>query len=112
MRGGFTKKSAQRISRAVISYEQGQRDQPGVRLGSMADDFEPVRLGKTTEAWPKGTLADVELYEGGSPGSEAKASPVLKLKGCVNKFADVETGRWVMLALAMNGSYYLIAAEC
>jgi len=111
MRGGFTKKSAQRISRAVISYEQGQRDQPGVRLGSMADDFEPVRLGKTTETWNKGDLADIELYEDGEPGSETISTPTL-LKDCVNKFANVAADRWVIVALGPHGAYYLMAAEC
>lgn len=72
-----------------------------------------MRLGKTTEPWDKGTLATIELYEEGTPPTESKKSPTPDtLAECVNKFSDVETDKWVMVARGKNGYWYLIAAEC
>lgn len=71
-----------------------------------------VRLGKTTAAWDKGTLADIELYEEGIPPDETRNATDYTLGNCVNKFSDVASGKWVMVAKAKNGSWYLIAAEC
>lgn len=73
----------------------------------------PLRLGKTTVAWTKGTLATIELYNEGTPPNETKKSPTADvLEDCVNKFADVQANKWVMLGKVGNGYWYLIAAEC
>lgn len=71
---------------------------------------DPVRLGKTTSAWSKGTTATIDLYQSGTPPSETSSSTTLT--NCVNKFANVATGKWVMVARGANGYWYLIAAEC
>jgi hypothetical protein len=72
-----------------------------------------VRLGKTTAAWTKGTTATIELYEEGTPPSETKKTPTADtLTGCVNKFANVGSEKWVIVARGQNGYWYLIAAEC
>lgn len=71
-----------------------------------------VRVGKTTSAWNKGTLAEITLYEEGTPPNETAKSPAETLAGCVNKFANVASGKWVIVARAKNGSWYLISAEC
>lgn len=72
-----------------------------------------VRLGKTTAAWDKGTLATITLYEKGSPPNEtANDESPYTLEGCVNKFANVDGDKWVIVALATNGRWYLISAEC
>ena len=107
---GFTQDGARRIVAATNAYEAGDRSMPPIRFRDPGDDGDPVRLGKTTSAWNKGTLATIDLYEEGTPPSETTSSETLE--DCVNKFADVATGKWVMLARGTNGSWYLIAAEC
>jgi archaellin len=72
---------------------------------------DPVRLGKTTATWTKGTTATIDVWESGTPPSETQTSGVT-IANCVNKFATVASGKWVMVAKAGNGSWYLIAAEC
>jgi hypothetical protein len=71
----------------------------------------PVRLGKTSSAWNKGTTATINVWEDGTPPSETQTAGK-NLQNCVNKFANVASGKWVILALAGNGYWYLIAAEC
>ena len=107
----FTRDSARRIQRAVQIVEQGMRSRPpGTKLRHAGgDDGDPVRLGKTTSAWDKGTIATIDLYETGTPPDETESGT---LSGCVNKFADIASGRWVMVARAANGSWYVISAEC
>jgi len=76
-------------------------------------DGPSVRLGKPMTTWLKGTLATVEVYEEGTPPNESVKLPTSELiENCVNKFASVAVGKWVMIAKAGNGSWYLIAAEC
>jgi cobalamin biosynthesis protein CobT len=64
-------------------------------------------LGKTSAAWVKGTAQNITLWAG-ALGSEQQTSDVVR---AWNKFADVPSGRWVMLARA-NDYWYVIAAEC
>lgn len=71
----------------------------------------PVRLGKTTLTWNKGTLSQINVWESGTPPYETQ-TPGATLDNCVNKFADVATGKWVVVARGGNGYWYLIAAEC
>jgi hypothetical protein len=102
------------MAAATRAYERGNRDQSAVMFRQGGDDGgDPVRLGKTTSAWNKGTLATIELYEEGTPPNETKkASPTDTLTNCVNKFANVTTGKWVIVARGGNGYWYLISAEC
>jgi hypothetical protein len=65
------------------------------------------RLGKTTEAIAKGTTGTVEWYAG-TAGSETASGIEFE---CTNKFADVESGKWVMFD-DDSVNHYLIAAEC
>lgn len=81
-----------------------------IRLGGGGG--EPVRLGKTTASWNKGDLATINLYPAGTPGSESRGSAAPTLANCVNKFADVPSDKWVIVAMAGNDAWYLIAAEC
>lgn len=71
-----------------------------------------VRLGKTTAQWAKGSLATISVFEEGTPPSETAKTPADTLEQCVNKFATVASGKWVMLSQAGNGYWYLISAEC
>ncbi len=105
----FTEEAAQRIARATLAAERGALDQSPVRFRQVADDGEPLRLGKTTSAWTKGTTATIDLYEGGTPGSETSSGT---LAGVVNKFANVASGKFVMVGRGPLNAWYLIAAEC
>jgi flavin-dependent dehydrogenase len=107
----FSEDGARRVIAATKAHEAGNRDMPGIRFRDVGDDGDPVRLGKTTAAWTKGTTATINVWESGTPPSETQTSGVT-LTGCVNKFANVATGKWVIVARGVNGSYYLIAAEC
>ena len=110
---GFTRQDAARISNVVRTVERVGNTGVGPYTPYRGDDGdgEPVRLGKTSAAWAKGTLATINVWESGTPPSETQTSGAT-LANCVNKFASVAAGKWVMLAKGANGSYYLIAAEC
>lgn len=114
-RGGLvSRESMRRIGRVVQHYEHGERNRGGLPLPRAwgADGGDPIRIGKTTATWDKGTLATIELYEEGTPPSEGKKTPAETIEECVNKFATVQANKWVAVAKAGNGSWYLIAAEC
>jgi hypothetical protein len=109
----LTEDAARRMAAATRAYERGNRDQSAIMFRQGGDDGgDPVRLGKTTAAWNKGTTATIELFEEGTPPSEGKKTPADTLTNCVNKFANVATGKWVIVARGGNGYWYLIAAEC
>jgi hypothetical protein len=110
--GKFTKRDAARIARAVTSSERGKRRQKPYGYERNYPSSSPVRLGKTTAEWKKGTLATITLYEDGTPPNEAVADPVETIEDCVNKFADIKAGKWVVVAKGANGYWYLISAEC
>lgn len=107
----FSEDGARRIVNAVRGYERGNRDQPPIKFRDGGDDG-GVRLGKTTAAWNKGTLATIEIYEKGTPPNETRNDEPYTLENCVNKFANVASGKWVMVAQMTTGRWYLIAAEC
>jgi hypothetical protein len=106
----LTESTAARMAAATLAYERGNRDQSAIHFRQGGDDGEPVRLGKTTAAWSKGTIATIALHENGTPPSETTSSA--SLENCVNKFANVASGKWVIVARGLNGYWYLIAAEC
>lgn len=110
-RVSLTESAAARIAAATLAYERGNRDQSPIYFRQGGDDGEPVRLGRTTAAWAKGTLATINLWEDGTPPNEAQSSGKT-LTNCVNRFATVPSGKFVMLAQAANGYWYLISAEC
>jgi hypothetical protein len=70
-----------------------------------------MKLGKVTSAWNKNSLRNVVVYSEGPPLGETTASPTEVIQSCVNKFIDVQAGRWVMIG-NVNGRWYLISAEC
>jgi hypothetical protein len=112
----LTRGAVKRIARAVNAYERGDRDIPPRKFrsygGGGGEEGQTVRLGKTGAAWEKGTLATITLYDAGVPPSETTAATPETLEDVVNKFSNVEADKWVMLALAGNDAWYLIAAEC
>lgn len=109
-RVSFNENDARRIAAATRAYERGNRSQPPIRFRQGGDDG-VVRLGKTVLQWNKGTTASINVWEGGTPPNETQSEGIV-LANCVNKFANVSAEKWVILAPAGNGSWYLIAAEC
>jgi hypothetical protein len=110
---GFTREAATRIADAVRKVESRDNGGGGAGWhGFRADDPDPVRLGRTSAAWNKGTLATITVFEGGTPPNETASTPTETLANCVNKFANVATGKWVIVARGGNGYWYLISAEC
>lgn len=107
----LTEDAARRMAAATRAYERGNRDQSPVMFRQTGDDGDPVRLGRTSSAWAKGTTATIQIYEGGTPNNETNTVGGT-IANCVNKFASVPSGKWVMLARGGNGAWYLIAAEC
>jgi len=106
----LTADAARRIAKAVQAYEQGRTNIKAKPLRTAGDDSEPsVRIGKTQSEWPVGTIATIDLYEDGTPPDESYSGT---LADCVNKFATVNADAWVAVALAANGHWYLIAAQC
>jgi hypothetical protein len=108
--GTFTAKDAQRIANAVVAHERKARQQKRKPVRRIAPQPH-VRLCKTSAAWSKGATATLNVWEDGTPPSETQSSGIT-LEGCVNKFANVASGKWVIVALGGTGKYYLIAAEC
>lgn len=68
-----------------------------------------IRLGKTTNYWPKGTLATIAIYDQGEPLSETSVGDIV---GVTNKTQNVQANKWVWIARAANGYWYLVSAEC
>lgn len=106
----FNETDAGRISKAVRAYERGNRDVSPVTFRQVSDDV-GVRLCKTSAAWNKGSTATLNVWESGTPPNETQSTGVT-IADCVNKFATVQSGKFVMIAQAGNGRWYLIAAEC
>lgn len=70
-----------------------------------------LQLGRVTAAWNKNTLTEVVVYNSGTALNEDFGTPPTIIEGCVNKFADVQSGAWVLIGRAHN-RYYLVSAEC
>lgn len=105
----FSEDGARRIIAATKAYEGGNRNQSPIRFRDTGDDGDPVRLGKTTSTWTKGTTATIDLWESGTPPSETSSASTLA--NCVNKMVTVPSGRWVEVAKGANGYWYLVWAE-
>lgn len=86
--------------RAGTSGEQWALVKMGVYTPAMI-------IGKTTVAHDKGETETIDIYSGSTKGSETTDSTV----DAYNRFADVESGKWVVAAW-IDGGYELISAEC
>lgn len=103
----FDRASAARIAdtvRVVEGLSGKTRHRPGGSNAQAASHY----LSKTTAAWNKGTNATLSVWVG-DMGSEQIQTSVSVVAH--NKFANVASGKWVMLARC-NGGFYLVAAEC
>ena len=81
------------------------------RLQNMQRPGAAMRLCKTTAAFNKGTVATLNVWEGGTPPNETQSAGVTVTQ-VVNKYADIATGKFVSVATHGNGRWYVIAAEC
>jgi membrane-bound inhibitor of C-type lysozyme len=98
----FTRDAADAIAETVRTVHGGNRSQGGMK-GSGSAYAQPHYLSKTTAAWTKGTKATLTLHVGDG-GSEASSSS--DTVEAWNKWGDVASGEWVLLARA-NGTFYL-----
>lgn len=106
----FTEDAAQRIAAATLAHERGNRDMPPIRFRPVSEEAEGLRIGKSpSTVWTKGTLANINIYENGTPPNE---SPSDSVEDVVNHWGDVMPNRWVGVMRAGNGYYYLVVAEC
>jgi hypothetical protein len=65
-----------------------------------------IKLGKTVSAWNKGADHNVRLWPSGIASNPAESQT------STNKFANIESGKWVMIARESGGDWFVIAAEC
>ena len=100
----FTRESALAIAETVRAVQGSSRNQDGSR-GSSNAQASSHYLSKTTAAWPKDSAQTLTIYVGAA-GSEAASTGTTVQ--AVNKFGDVASGEWVLLARA-NGMFYLSA---
>lgn len=63
-----------------------------------------IKLGKTDASHAKGATGTISVYSDSSTDTTVNVT-------ATNLFADLDSGKWVVLAL-INGLWYLIAGEC
>lgn len=76
-----------------------------VRFGNNAR----LRIGKTSLAWNKGTVADIPLWETGTPPNLTATGTTLP--GVVNLWTNIAANKWVGM-MDGPGAPYLVVAEC
>jgi hypothetical protein len=108
----FRHRDAQRIANAVAAHEARRRDRkPSELPRASGGGGGGLTLGKVTAAWNKNTLRQVIVHDQGNALFESTSAPPAFVNGVVNKFANVEADKWVMIGEA-NGRWYLVSAEC
>jgi len=68
-----------------------------------------IRLCRTDGAFNKGSVTTLKFFGAGEPPNETQTGIV---ENVVNKFANIGANKWVAVAHASNGYWYVIAAEC
>ena len=103
----FDEQSMRRISTAVQKSE-GVKDRPGNKWYPVkGGGGSTLQIGKTTEAWKKGTEATIDVYSKKDRTPETKPDGTKKTEAVFNLFADIEAKKWVAWI-----DKYLVAAEC
>jgi hypothetical protein len=85
-----------------------ERSQNGYHY--LVDAESGLRIGKTSSTWTKGTLANITLWEGGTPQAPAVGGGTIN--NVANLWGDVPANKWVGITDALRGAYYLVVAEC
>lgn len=100
--------SWRRVAAAVRTVENdGRQPSPFAPEASAGDDSEAV-LCRTSNAWAKGTSAELYIWTG-QPGLEVNTGCTLT---AYNHYANIAAAKWVTVMLHRHGYYYAIAAEC
>ncbi|MFN9955235.1 MAG: hypothetical protein ACK55I_19240 [bacterium] len=108
----LTGRTVKRIARAVNAYERGDRDAPGQKFPkAIGGGSDRVRVGKVEEPWEYGQLANVTLWEGGEFPNETESSPAETLEDVANRLSFVPAGRFVLVAQAETGTWYLVGGD-
>lgn len=109
--GDRTKLASGSSGSARILYSPGGTGTKwcGVRIGNGSGSG-ATKVGKTTSTWMRNTVATIDLWESGTPPDETHEEGST-LADCVNKFANVPAGRWVVVSQATNGYWYLVEWE-
>jgi hypothetical protein len=111
-RGGLiTVEAVRRLARAAQRIENGGRNikAPPLRTAFDEGSGDPVRLGRTTEKWAKGTTTELELIFEDSCEDEGLGSGAETIEAH-NLSQDVAEGVQCVVALAANGCWYLVEA--
>lgn len=108
----FTESTAKRVGAATLAYERSGRDMPGIRFRMVSGDEGGVlRLCKTACPFPKNSVQTLDVWEEGTPPNET-ISTGQTIENVVNKYADIEEGKFVSIAPHGNGRWYVVAADC
>jgi hypothetical protein len=110
----ITEESARRIARAIQKLEQGNRSVDGRKLRVGYDEGENVRIALTLENWDVNTVAEIDRIKVNHCDLGAEGSGGNDTMEAINELFPVRQGTKVVVALAENGCWYLIAAgqEC
>jgi hypothetical protein len=102
----FLRPDAERIARAVRTVEAGNRNETPLRFGRVVESGKRAfRVCAFTGAWPKNSSKTVTLLNQTTPPNTFFA---------MNLFADIPepATNTAHCAIARDGGWYLIAAEC
>jgi len=116
----FNQEAAERIVRATLAYERGNRDQSPIRFRTGGDgdgDGETFRIARTTGQSSKGLATWVEyiyrsscLDEGSSSGS---AEAGVTGEQAWNLLYEIASGVDVIIGRSENGCWYIVGpASC
>jgi hypothetical protein len=114
----FNEDAANRIVRATLAYERGNRDQSPIRFRTADDGGELLRIARTTGETPKGLQSWVEYVYRSScddEGSGAGSEPEVGVTGenAWNLLYHIAAGVDVIIGRAENGCWYIVGpASC
>ena len=100
--------SLSRLAKQGHRADDFRRNVHAPPLRTAFDDGSPVRIGRTTEKWPKGTTSEIELILETSCEEEGTAAETLEVH---NLAYDVNSGVRCVVAQAENACWYLVVAE-
>lgn len=110
--GQFRVSDAQRIASVVHIVETARRERNPSRLPRAAGGGGGfARLCKTPCAFPKNSVATLDVWESGTPPNETITAGET-IENVVNKYGDIAAGKFVSVLRHGNGRWYVIAADC
>jgi hypothetical protein len=110
----FNEDAANRIVRATLAYERGNRDQSPIRFRMPGDELLGLRIARTTEESDHGGRPWVEYVYRSSCEDEGSGSgtPEVGVTGenAWNLLYRIASGVDVIIGQVENGCWYIIAA--